>query len=353
MNIANRPYDVVFGDLAGIARQMTDAGLRKGPCLVVTDNKVAELYLKDVHRALTDGGWKPVPISIPPGEPSKSSKELSRLYDFALDQGIDRTTPLVALGGGVVGDLAGFCAATVLRGIPLVHVPTTLVAQVDSSIGGKTGINHPRGKNLIGAFHQPRLVYSDVTCLASLSEPEWYSGLAEAVKHALIDGPNLIRQMLTEWEALAERDPETLRRLIPRLADVKVGIVTKDVHEDGIRAHLNLGHTVAHAVEQTAGYGRILHGQAVTIGLAVALRLSELRYQEADFSGAWALVGRLPKKAVDDIAFEKVALAMGLDKKNVGGELRFVLLSRPGEACLVSDVGLPEIEDAWEWMQNR
>ncbi len=341
-------YEEVFDEHASIGHHLNRIGLDVGRCLIITDDNVAGLYLDEVQAGLERDNWEPYPISIPPGEASKSSAELARLYDFCLDRKVDRNTPILALGGGVVGDLAGYCAATILRGVPLVQIPTTLVSQIDSALGGKTGINHSRGKNLIGAFYQPRLVLADIRCLQSLSQREWLAGLSELVKHALIDSSDLIEACIANWEGLLNRDDNVLRRMIPRSANVKARIVSVDTHERGVRAHLNFGHTVGHALERAAGYGDLLHGEAVAIGMAVALHISVNRFADQDFESARKLLGKLPMNKRPDAAFEDLERAMTVDKKNLGGRRRFVLLSEPGTAVVSDDVLPGEIKEAWD-----
>ena len=270
-------HPILFDGLASVPAHLEAVGLAPGQALVVTDSNVADLMLSPLLDALMQAGWQAQSHTVEPGESSKSMAALAELYDFALQRAIDRKTPLIALGGGVIGDLAGFGAATLLRGIPLVHVPTTLVSQVDSSIGGKTGINHPTGKNLVGAFYQPKLVVTDTQRLQTLPDREWTSGLGEVVKHGLIDGPEHVRRLIQVWPDLLNRDGERLDELVCRSARVKVGVVTQDQRETGLRSLLNFGHTVGHGIERAAGYGQVSHGEAVAAGMAVALFGQEIR----------------------------------------------------------------------------
>ncbi len=326
---------------------MRESGLTPGPAIVVSDENVSAIYMASVLDSLREQGWLPSSQIVPPGESSKSHAQLQHLYDAALRSGIDRGTVVVALGGGVVGDLAGFLASTLLRGLPLIHVPTTLVAQVDSSIGGKTGINHPAGKNLIGSFYQPRLILTDTRLLKTLPDAEWISGLAEVVKHALIDGASHAEKLYEAWDHVMDRDPQWLDDLIPTSAVVKVGVVVSDEHESGRRAILNLGHTVGHAVERTAGYGEYSHGQAVALGLAIALDISDQRYRRQDRSLAWALLRKLGWPKPDGLSVDEILHAVGFDKKRVGGVLRFVLLPEIGSPVVVDDVTQDDIRRAW------
>ncbi len=340
---SDHSYDVVFDELVSLPTHLFDLGLHPGRCLIVTDENVATLYLDQVDSSLRREGWDPRPISVPPGETSKSLTELARLYDFALANPVDRRTPVISLGGGVVGDLTGFFAATLLRGLPLVHVATTLIAQVDSAIGGKTGVNHAKGKNLVGSFYQPALVLSDVNTLTTLPSREWAAGLSEVVKHGLISGRKLTKDLIDSWEGLAGRDRAVLSRLLPKSARVKIDIVQRDEREAGIRAFLNFGHSVGHAIELVAGYGRVLHGEAVAVGMEVALHLSQARYPEADFGPAWAILKRLPRPAVPSLDRRQILEALDYDKKRKSGRWRFVLLEGLGHPRLVTDVTADEV----------
>lgn len=345
-----RSHPLLFDSLVRLPVHLAAVGLLPRRCLVVTDQNVAPLLLRDLVASMNDHGWQIVDYIIDPGESSKCIEVLRDLYDFALASDIDRSTPVVALGGGVVGDLAGFCAATVLRGIPLVHVPTTLVSQVDSSIGGKTGINHEMGKNLIGSFYQPRLVLTDTEALQTLPEREWRSGLAEVVKHALLDGSELTHQTLATWEGLSSMDPAILAEVVPQSAAVKVGIVTADEREVGRRTVLNLGHTIGHAIERTAGYGDLSHGEAVAAGLALALRISDAKFPRDDRAAAWDLLRRLGWPDVGRLDFAEIMSATRFDKKRDADTVRFVLLRSPGRPEILSDVTVDDIREAWNWL---
>lgn len=346
-----RSYPVHFAPLAEAPARMAEAGLRAGRCFVVTDENVAAYYRRPLEDALHGAGWTTRTHVLPPGEATKAEASLRRLYDAALGWGLDRQTPVLALGGGVVGDLAGFAAATLLRGLPLVQLPTSLVAQVDSSLGGKTGINHATGKNLIGAFWQPRLVLADARTLGTLPEREWRSGLAEVVKHALIADSPLMDFLETRRAAVLERDPEAVRALIPPAARVKAEVVGEDEREAGRRAILNFGHTFGHAVEKTAGYGAVTHGEAVALGMRAALFLSHRRHDSFNddaFARALRLteMTEVPPEATG-CSLAALREAMQSDKKNTGGTVRFVLLRRPGAAYLTGDVSGEALAAAW------
>ena len=242
---------------------------------MVTNPVVGAYYLEPVRNALADAGYDVYVVEIPDGEEYKNFETLKSIYDSLIEFGFDRSSLIVALGGGVVGDIAGFAAATYLRGIPFVQVPTTLLAQVDSSVGGKTGINHEKGKNLIGAFYQPGFVLIDTSTLDTLPEREYLSGLAEVAKYGIVLDGNLFDFMSANAGKLLDRDKESLLTVIKRSCSIKASIVEKDEKEAGLRAVLNYGHTIGHAVETLTCYKRYTHGEAVAIGMAQAARFSE------------------------------------------------------------------------------
>jgi len=345
-----RRYAYVLGPLAELPARMREAGLPAGLCLLVTDAHLAPLYGEALRRGLEAAGWWPRLVTLPAGETSKSPEYLQHIYDAALEAGIDRKTPVIALGGGVVGDLAGYAAATLLRGVPLVQIPTTLIALVDSAIGGKTGINHPAGKNLIGAFHQPHLVYADLETLRTLPEREWFSGLAEVVKHALIADAALFETLDRHWDRVLARDMVLIPGILHRAAQIKIDVVQEDERESGRRAILNFGHTFGHAIEKVAGYGTFTHGEAVAIGMIAALHLSRAVHPGLDIAGAERLVRRIPVSGTLS-GFSRSALreAMQADKKKAGSRLRFVVLHRIGEATVAEQVTEETIDAAWEY----
>lgn len=309
---------------------------------VVTDSKVAPIYGDVVTGSLRAAGFEPTLIVVESGEASKRMEIAARVADEMIAAGLDRKSLLVALGGGVVGDLAGFVAAIYHRGIPYVQIPTTVVSQVDSSVGGKTGVNAPGGKNLLGAFHHPALVLADPATLLSLPDREFNEGFGEIIKHAAIRDP----------EMLAELDParrDGLAPLIARNVAIKAKIVAADERElTGERALLNFGHTVGHGIEQAAGYGEMLHGEAVSIGLHAALRLSVRRagLPEDETARVRAALEAfdLPTRVPAHLTNDAILSAMLRDKKFDGGKVRFVLLERLGSAFLSSAVTVDDIE---------
>ncbi|GAB5519843.1 MAG: 3-dehydroquinate synthase [Rhodothermales bacterium] len=348
VNLGARSYAIRFDVLDRCAAAMENAGLVPGRCIVVTDTNVGARYAKPLVRTLRARGWQPHVITCPVGETSKSIEQLSQLWAEILGLGIDRKTPVLALGGGVVGDLAGFAAASVLRGVPLVQIPTSLIAQVDSAIGGKTGINHATGKNLIGAFHQPKLVFADPAVLQTLPMREWTSGLAEVVKHALIASPSFFRFLNSNWTAILARDTELVHEMVARAAQIKSKVVAEDETEQGRRAILNFGHTFGHAIEREAGYGAFTHGEAVSLGMRAALHLSAKLYPHADFNAAHALAHQLPVEPDPSILdVPTLTQAMYFDKKVKQGRLRFVVLDELGHALVreVNDEAL--LAECW------
>ena len=350
---AGRTCMVSFGPLAGLPALMRRTGIETPHCILVTDSTVDALHGDTIRATITHASMAPECIVLPPGESTKSLDALRMIYDRVLARGVERGTPLIALGGGVVGDLAGFAAATLLRGLPLIHVPTTLIAQVDSAIGGKTGINHETGKNLIGAFHAPHAVLIDPEFLRSLPLRQWTSGLAEVVKHGLIAKKRLFVGLESGWDAVLDRDRETVARIVPQAARVKVSIVQEDPFESGRRAILNFGHTFAHAIEKVSGYGTFTHGEAVATGMRAALRLSGQQSPELDEVRAQNLVGRIPVAPdVASLSVEELMEAMTSDKKVRRGRLRFVLLERIGQAFVADGVPHARIEDAWAYALN-
>ena len=342
---ADRSYDVACGRgiLAGIGQRLAACGAARA--VIITDEAVADLHARRAADSLAAAGIALELLTVPSGEPSKSVAVAAGLWDDFARLAVDRATHVVAVGGGVVGDLAGFVAATFARGLPLWHVATTLVAQVDSAIGGKTGINLAGGKNLVGAFWQPRGVIADIETLETLPEREFVSGLAEVVKYGMILDAAFFEWLEEHAAALAARQGDLLAAAVERSAALKAHVVERDEREiTGLRAVLNYGHTFGHAYETAAGYGVLLHGEAVAIGMARAARLAAIldRLPEEVVGRQDRLLGRmgLPSEAPQGLAFapDNLLAIMARDKKTVGGRLRFVLPSRIGQVELVPDV---------------
>ncbi|HEY6044842.1 MAG TPA: 3-dehydroquinate synthase [Nitrosospira sp.] len=308
---------------------------------IVSNTTVAPLYMETLRSALDSHGVVSVPIVLPDGEEYKNWQTLNLIYDALLAHRCERGTAIIALGGGVVGDLAGFAAATYLRGVPFFQVPTTLLAQVDSSVGGKTGINHPLGKNMIGAFYQPRAVIADTATLDTLPDGELRAGIAEIIKYGLIRDPAFLEWLEENIAGLLARDAGILVKAIRRSCINKAEVVEADERESGVRALLNLGHTFGHAIENAMGYGVWLHGEAVAAGTILAAELSQrmslINSQDvARIRGLYIRAG-LPSVAPNLGAGEYLRL-MGLDKKVEGGKMRFVLLESIGRSVVRSDI---------------
>jgi len=348
--LARSPYEVLAGDglLSECGPVIREACPRANACAVIADSVVAPLYADAVAASLRGAGITPHVLVFPSGEASKSMACAAGLLDRMIAAGLDRTSCTAALGGGVTGDLAGFVSAIFYRGIPYFGLPTTLLAQVDSSVGGKTGVNAPGGKNLIGAFHQPVGVIADTSTLSSLPPREFNEGFAEIIKHGLIRDAALV----ADSHAFSRsRDPAALARLVARNIEIKAAIVAADEFETtGLRALLNFGHTVGHAVEQAAGYGRFLHGEAISIGIAAALRLSVklAGLDPAAESAALAALAAfgLPVRLPADLSDAALLAALGRDKKFDRGAIRFVLCPEPGRAFVSKDVALADITAA-------
>jgi len=306
-----------------------------GPdCLVVTNETVEPLYLAALLADLADKQVRA--ISLPDGEAYKTLETIEDILDTLAEGGANRDTTIVALGGGVVGDIAGFAAACYMRGVDFIQVPTTLLAQVDSSVGGKTGVNHASGKNLIGAFHQPRAVLIDTDTLKTLSDRELKAGLAEVIKYGAVVDAEFFAWLEDNIEALISRDPEALADAIQRCCQLKAAIVAEDEREGGRRAILNFGHTFGHAIERCQGYGEWLHGEAVAAGMVMAARLGACDEGVARRIETLLERAGLPTKP-PAIPASDLRAAMGMDKKVQRKQLRFVLLRTLGEAFVTSD----------------
>lgn len=334
--LAGRSYAIFIGRdlIAGLGEQCARHRLR-GRCAVISDRTVARLYGKAALESLAAAGCEPVLVSLPPGETAKSLDSVRACYDRLAAHRLERRSFVVALGGGVVGDLAGFVAATYLRGIPFVQVPTTLLAQVDSSVGGKVGINLAAGKNLVGAFYQPRFVLCDLSTLDTLPKRELQAGLGEVIKYGIIADARFFRRLERDLPALLQRGP-SLEEVIARCCRIKASVVGQDETETGPRAVLNYGHTIGHALEAISHYGQFLHGEAISIGQVAAAHLSAalLGLPQAEVERIRELLARagLPTRVeLNRPQRARLLAAMRLDKKVSGGEIKFVLARRIGQ----------------------
>jgi len=318
--------------------------------LIVSDTFVTTCYMPLVRSCLEDTGFDVSTIEVPAGEASKSLAEFSRIQDSLIAHRLDRGSTLIALGGGVVGDLAGFAAAAYLRGIPYVQIPTTLQAQVDASVGGKTAINHPRGKNLIGAFHQPKLVIIDVETLKTLPRRDVCSGLIEVIKMGVIRDKSLFERVEDNLEAILNLDPTLLIEMISQACVNKAKVVAEAEKEGGVRRGLNYGHTFGHALEAVTHYSRYRHGEAVAIGMNCAAQLAVNlgMFAETDFQRQRRLLTRakLPITFPTDLTAEMLYNAMFLDKKVLGGKLHLILPTCIGEVVIRSDIDKQHVLEA-------
>jgi 3-dehydroquinate synthase len=350
VDLEDRSYPIHIG--AGLLAQpgLIASKLPQKRVAVITNETVAPLYLERLSASLTAAGVSVVQIVIPDGEAYKTWQTLNTLFDALLENRCERRTAIVALGGGVVGDLAGFAAAVYQRGVPFVQIPTTLLAQVDSGVGGKTAINHPLGKNMIGAFYQPRVVVADTDTLATLPERELAAGLAETIKYGLIRDAGFFSWLEANLERLVAREAEPLAYAIEQSCRTKAEVVALDEREGGLRAILNFGHTFGHAIEAGTGYGTWLHGEAVAAGMVLGARLSQSMglIAEADVTRIIAVLRRagLPVQA-PDLGFETYLELMGHDKKVEGGRLKFIVLDSIGSAR-VSEAPQPALAETLE-----
>ena len=335
IELGDRSYDLLIGTgLLGRADSYT--GLPTGgDALIVTNTTVGPLYAKALRQALASTYRRIHQVELPDGEAHKDWPTLNRIFDALLAAGCDRKTTLFALGGGVVGDMTGFAAACYMRGVSFVQVPTTLLAQVDSSVGGKTAINHPLGKNMVGAFHQPVRVIADLDVLATLPSREIAAGLAEVIKYGPIADPSFLDWIEATLPALAARDPGAMAHAIKRSCEIKAQVVGQDERESGLRAILNFGHTFGHAIEAGLGYGEWLHGEAVGCGMVMAAELSRrLGLVDAAYVARLAKIierAGLPVRG-PALGPERYLELMRHDKKAEGGEIRFVVIESPGRA---------------------
>ncbi|MBU6402538.1 MAG: 3-dehydroquinate synthase [Verrucomicrobia bacterium] len=344
--LGDRGYPIFLG--SGLLSRLGTHCRRLGlgtRCAVITDRNVARHYGQATGRSLALAGFDPALVTVPAGETAKNLRTVEKCYDRLAAHRLERRSFVVALGGGVVGDLAGFVAATYLRGVGFVQVPTTLLAQVDSSVGGKVGVNLAAGKNLVGAFYQPRLVLADLDTLRTLPDRELRAGTAEIIKYGVIYDAALFRRLERDLLKLLRRDPGVLAAVVARCCEIKADVVGRDETESGLRAILNFGHTIGHALEAISRYGRFLHGEAIAIGQVAAARLSAqlTGLPEPDVERVRTLFHRagLPTEIrLNARQRHRLSAAMRLDKKVQGGEVRFVLAERVGR--VVTGRAVPE-----------
>ena len=330
VNLGERSYPIELGEglLSRVGEIMKARGIN-GRVGIVTNPPVAELYGDQVRESLENAGYDTATVLIPEGEAHKNTASLGLIYDALVEHRFDRSATLIALGGGVIGDVTGFAAATFLRGIGYVQIPTTLLAQVDASVGGKTAVNHEQGKNLIGAFHQPRLVVIDLDTLRTLPRREYAAGMAEVIKYGIIEDAAFFVFLEEEMDALLEIHANAVEHAVASSCRIKAAVVEQDERETDRRAILNFGHTIGHALEAFTGYERFLHGEAVAVGMiqAAALSAGQGLCSAAELRRIETLVRRagLPWRIPDDIALDDLIAGMALDKKSHAGKIKFVL----------------------------
>lgn len=350
VELGERSYPIIIGSglLAQSGALFKEYGV-KGRVMVVTNPTVARWYLEPVLNSLQSSGYQAEAVLIPDGEEYKSLEQANRIYDELVEGKYDRKSVLVALGGGVIGDLTGFAAATYMRGIGFIQVPTTLLAQVDSSIGGKTAVNHPKGKNLIGAFYQPSLVISDVATFRTLPDREFSSGMVEVIKHGVILDAEYFEMLEKELPAIKIRDPKIMTEIVAGSCRIKAGVVQEDERESGLRAILNFGHTVGHALESITDYKYYKHGEAVAIGILAALKIAFRNHILKDTG----LEGRIASMfanldlptAIPGLDASEIMSLLYLDKKVEYGKVRWVLPEKLGRVLISHEIPGETVKD--------
>jgi 3-dehydroquinate synthase len=346
VDLGDRSYPIHIGaGLIGRADLLLPAIRGKQVC-IVTNTTIAPLYLSSLRAALN--GLQVIDVVLSDGEQYKTLDQLGHIFDALLQARHNRTTTLIALGGGVIGDMTGFAAACYQRGVNFIQIPTTLLSQVDSSVGGKTGVNHPLGKNMIGAFHQPQLVLADIDTLSTLADREYSAGVAEVVKYGLICDRDFYDWLVANMARLMQRDIAVLAEAIHRSCANKARVVAADEREGGLRAILNLGHTFGHAIETAQGYGEWLHGEAVAVGMVMAadlsVRLGWIERAEVARLEALLAQARLPVRPPRGMTVDRFLDLMAVDKKVLDGQLRLVLLRAIGEAVVTAEFPLAELK---------
>ena len=348
VELADRSYPIQIGRNLLSNASLILPYLKRKHVAVVTNTTVAPLYLSQLSDSLKVAGVQVISIILPDGEAYKNSETLNTIYDALLQNRCERSTTLIALGGGVIGDLTGYAAATYLRGVPFIQIPTTLLSQVDSSVGGKTGINHPLGKNMIGAFYQPQLVLADIDTLKTLPAREFSAGVAEVIKYGLIRDADFFDWLETNMASLMKLDEQVLSYAIYRSCQNKAEVVAIDEHEQGERALLNLGHTFGHAIENAMGYGVWLHGEGVAAGTVMAADLSQRMgwINTTDFARIKASFQSANLPIVPpSLGVEKYLDLMALDKKVENGKIRLILQKDIGKSVITSDYDVEKLKE--------
>jgi 3-dehydroquinate synthase len=348
VELADRSYPIHIGQNLIANADLLLPHLKRKHVAIVTNTTVAPLYLEKLTSTLQNAGVKVIPIILPDGEAYKNTETLNKIYDVLLQNRCERSTTLIALGGGVIGDLTGYAAATYLRGVPFIQIPTTLLSQVDSSVGGKTGINHPLGKNMIGAFYQPQVVLADIDTLKTLPAREFSAGMAEVIKYGLIRDAEFFDWLEKNIAALMALEENLISEAIYRSCHNKAEVVARDEHESGERALLNLGHTFGHAIENAMGYGVWLHGEAVAAGTMLAADLSQrmgwLTAAQVKRMHDLLSQAKLPLDA-PKLGAEKYLDLMQMDKKVADGKIRLVLQQGIGSSVITSDYDAQKLKE--------
>jgi len=341
VKLAHDRYPVYVGEgIIGEIGSLFPEEMRREKVAIVTNPTVNNLYGQQVAEALKSEGGVPFTIHVPDSEISKSMVEAERLCGLMVDEGFDRGSYVLALGGGVVGDLAGFVSSIYMRGIRFVNVPTTLLGQVDSAIGGKTGVDLPQGKNLVGSFHQPRCVISDINVLNSLPEQIFKSGLAEVVKYGIILDDDLFNFLEANAHNILEKDSDSLIKIVTRCSRLKAGVIVEDERERGRRIILNFGHTLGHALEAAVGYSGYSHGEAVSIGMIFSAKLGVVlgMFKEKDAERLECLLDRFGLPIRTKVEPEEILRFMGSDKKSVSGKIKFIIPKAIGQVVTVDEI---------------
>jgi len=350
VKLKERSYDICIGSnmLKGIGARLKSFGLSPKTA-IMSNPTVYKLYGKTILNSIKASGFDVIHVIIPDGEQYKDIGIVQNIYGELLKHGLDRKSALIALGGGVVGDITGFVASTYMRGIPYIQIPTTLLAQVDSSVGGKTGVNHKLGKNMIGTFYQPKLVWIDIDTLKTLPERELIAGLAEVIKYGVIKDKNLFNFLEDNRRKIFYLDRHAYTHIIKRSCEIKAEVVSKDERETGLRAILNYGHTIGHAIETATGYTKFLHGEAVAIGMHLEAKIAEriefLRIHDVLRIKALIDSYGLPSERPSKINVDALISSMQLDKKAVAGELKIILPERIGRVRIYKRVEVKTIKE--------
>ncbi|WP_427161075.1 3-dehydroquinate synthase [Aliinostoc sp. HNIBRCY26] len=357
VNLPQQSYEIAIasGSLEQLGQRMADLKLGK-KVLLVSNPTIFKHYGEKSIKSLENAGFQVASYCLPAGERYKTLNSIQKLYDIALENRLERSSTMVALGGGVIGDMTGFAAASWLRGINVVQVPTSLLAMVDSAIGGKTGVNHPQGKNLIGAFHQPRLVLIDPDVLKTLPTREFRAGMAEVIKYGVIWDAELFQQMEASkhLNQLRYIKPELISSILTRSCQAKADVVSKDEKEGGLRAILNYGHTIGHAVESLTGYRLVNHGEAVAIGMVaagqIAVKLGMWQKEDTERQNALIQKAGLPTKLPEGLDIDGIIDALQLDKKVKNGKVRFILPTQIGVVTITDEVSADVIKEVLQGM---